>query len=200
MCKLEDSTGQHSFTITAGQMAEENPLVAESVHIRPLTDSDSLVDLTDLLHRAYKRLLDMGLRYVATSQDAEQTKSRIAGGSCLVAISGEQVVGTVCYHRSAPWPGVNWFDLAYVAEVSQFAVEPALQRNGIGSALMERVEAMARADGATELALSTAEPATHLIAYYEKRGYRIVEHTDATQPNYRSVIMSKPLDRRFPKP
>jgi hypothetical protein len=28
---------------------------------------------------------------------------------------------------------------------------------------------------------------------YEKRGYGIVEWTDATQPHYRSVIMSKTL-------
>ena len=142
----------------------------------------------------------MGLRYVATSQDDAQTKKRIAGGTCLVAVWRDNVVGTVCYHRSAPWPGVTWFDLSYVAEISQFAVEPAFQRNGIGTALMDRVEGMARADGATELALSTAEAATHLIAYYTKRGYRIVEHTDATQPNYRSVIMSKTLHPRFPKP
>ena len=161
--------------------------------IRPLAESDSLAELTDLLHRAYKRLLDMGLRYMATSQDEERTRKRITGGTCLVAAIDGRLVGTICYQRSAPWEGVNWFSLPHVAEVGQFAVEPKLQRNGIGSALMERVEDMARADGATELALSTAEPATHLIAYYMKRGYRIVEWTDATQPNYRSVIMSKTL-------
>jgi GNAT superfamily N-acetyltransferase len=174
-------------------MAADAQPSAQVVDIRPLAESDSLAELTDLLHRAYKRLLDIGLRYVATSQDEERTKGRIAGGVCLVAVIDGKLVGTICYHRSAPWAGVDWFNLPHVAEVGQFAVEPGLQRNGIGSALMEQVEEMARADGATELALSTAEPATHLINYYEKRGYRIVERTDATQPNYRSVVMSKTL-------
>jgi ribosomal protein S18 acetylase RimI-like enzyme len=75
--------------------------------------------------------------------------------------------------------------------VNQFAVEPELQRNGIGSALLDHVEQRAVRDGARELSLSTAEPAAHLIAYYEKRGYRHVDRTDQTMPNYRSVILSK---------
>ena len=58
---------------------------------------------------------------------------------------------------------------------------------------MKRVEAMAIHDGAAELALSTAEPAVHLVDYYARRGYRVVEHTDATQLHYRSVILSKRL-------
>lgn len=161
--------------------------------IRPLAESDSLVELTDLLHRAYKRLLDMGLKYMATWQTEDDTRNRITNGTCLVGVVDGRIVGTVTYHRSDPWGGIKWFDRPHVASVGQFAVAPELQCNGIGSALMTKVEAMAAADGATELALSTAEPAVHLIAYYEKRGYRIVEHTDATQPHYRSVIMSKTL-------
>ena len=88
-----------------------------------------------------------------------------------------------------------WFDRPGVAAVSQFAVEPDVQGLGIGSALLARVEELARADGVVELSLNTAEPARHLVAYYEKRGYRLVDHTDATMPNYRSVILSKCLER-----
>lgn len=61
---------------------------------------------------------------------------------------------------------------------------------------MTRVEQIAAADDAAELALSTAEPATHLIDYYIKRGYRPVAHSDATLwRGYRSVILSKTLSR-----
>jgi len=95
-------------------------------------------------------------------------------------------------------PGVQaaarpWFSRPGVASVGQFAVEPELQRNGIGGSLLSFVEDLARQDGVEELSLNTAEPAHHLIAYYEKRGYRVVDTTDATMPNYRSVIMSKRL-------
>lgn len=167
------------------------------VLIRELRDTDSIDELTALLHRAYKRLLDIGLRYSATTQPAEKTRKRIAGGSCLVAEIDGAIVGTATYHRHATWVGVPWVERPDVAVITQLAVEPPRQRQGIGGLLMARVEEMAVDDGAAELALS-AEPATHLIDYYAKRGYRLVEHTDATLSSngYRSVILSKRLTSR----
>jgi GNAT superfamily N-acetyltransferase len=164
-----------------------------NILIRELQDSDSIEKLTELLHRAYRRLLDMGLRYWATHQTVDETRTRIAGGRCLVAVLDGRIVGTVTYEYPPHWRGTQWYMRTDVACVSQFAVEPECQRRGIGSALMKRVEGMATEDGATELALNTAEPAAHLIDYYAKRGYRVVEHTDATLPHYRSVILSKRL-------
>jgi GNAT superfamily N-acetyltransferase len=162
--------------------------------IRDLAPEDSLEELTDLLHRAYRPLLDMGLRYWATHQTVEETRRRIEGGRCLVVLLGGRIVGTVTYKRHSDWTGSDWIRRPEVATVGQFAVEPALQRHGMGSRLMDAVERIAIAEGAAELALSTAEPAAHLIGYYTKRGYRVVEATDATlDQGYRSVIMSKPL-------
>ena len=164
-----------------------------NILIRELQDGDSIEELTSLLHRAYRRLLDMGLRYWATHQTVDDTRTRIAGGTCLVAVLNGRIVGTVTYQYPPRWRDTPWYTRADVACVSQFAVEPECQRRGIGGALMTRVEAMATDDGAAELALNTAEPAVHLIDYYARRGYRLVEHTDATLPHYRSVILSKKL-------
>ena len=161
--------------------------------IRPFSPEDSIADLTTLLHRAYKPLLEMGLRYLATHQSEDVTRARVAKRKCFLAVSGDRVVGTVSYGFPDPWPGVSWFSRPGVASVGQFAVEPELQRNGIGGSLLSFVEDFARREGAEELSLNTAEAAHHLIAYYAKRGYRIVDTTDATMPNYRSVIMSKRL-------
>ena len=49
--------------------------------------------------------------------------------------------------------------------------------------------------GFKEIALDTCEDAESLISYYEKRGYRFVEHVqwDPKIVNYRSVVMSKSL-------
>jgi hypothetical protein len=58
--------------------------------------------------------------------------------------------------------------------------------------LLRLVEERAQADGEF-IALDTAEPATHLIRYYEKRGYRFVQHQQWEKVNYRSVILSKRL-------
>ena len=59
--------------------------------------------------------------------------------------------------------------------------------------MMDIIEGKAKALGADELALDTAEGASHLIGYYEKRGYRFMEYVNWDVTNYRSVIMSKTI-------
>lgn len=58
---------------------------------------------------------------------------------------------------------------------------------------MKYVEARAALCGATEIALDTAEPATHLRDWYASRGYRPIEFAQWAHTNYRSIIMSKSL-------
>ncbi|MAE72356.1 MAG: hypothetical protein CME06_18040 [Gemmatimonadetes bacterium] len=53
--------------------------------IRRLDPGDDLGELTRLLHRAYADLARQGLRYVATHQDLETTRNRVAEGDCFVA-------------------------------------------------------------------------------------------------------------------
>ena len=52
---------------------------------------------------------------------------------------------------------------------------------------------LAISNGAAELALDTSEGADHLIAWYERIGFRIVEYAQWKGKRYRSVIMSKTL-------
>jgi len=58
---------------------------------------------------------------------------------------------------------------------------------------MKHTEARAAICGASEIALDTAEPATHLQDWYISRGYRPIEFAQWAHTNYRSIIMSKPL-------
>ena len=44
--------------------------------IREYRPTDSVPRLTELLHAAYKRLLDLGMKYVATVQEDEVTFDR----------------------------------------------------------------------------------------------------------------------------
>jgi len=161
--------------------------------IRPLSQSDSLQQLTDLLHRAYKTLADMGLRYLATHQSEEITRQRIARGTCFLAILGDRWIGTITYHPRGIARGSPWYDRPEVAKISQMAVEPEYQRRGIGRRLMDHVEEFARTDGAQELAMDTAETARHLTEWYTRRGYRFIEYCQWNVTNYRSVVMSKRL-------
>jgi ribosomal protein S18 acetylase RimI-like enzyme len=166
---------------------------SDGFDIRPLRGDDSLDALTDLLHRAYARLADMGLRYMATHQDVAVTRKRVEQGQCLVAVNGATLCGTIIIKTAAQTKGSPWYDRPDVASIGQFAVDPAIQGRGLGRRLMALAEQSASASGARELALDTAEPATHLIAWYERLGYRHIEHADWGHTNYRSVIMSKTL-------
>ena len=162
--------------------------------IRPLAESDSLEELTGLLHRAYKRLADMGLKYYATHQSPEATRERTEKGTCLVGLMDARLVATLVFYDLHQTDGCPWYEREDVAHFGQFAVDPELQNRGLGSRMMDRVEDLACERGAPELALDTAERAQHLIHYYERRGYRRVGHADwRPLTNYRSVILSRAL-------
>ena len=171
--------------------------VQDAIHIRPLQAEDDLADLTDLLHRAYRPLAERGLRYLATHQDVATTQRRCAEGDCFVAELDGRIVGTLTLSCHAPdrSNGTPWYERPDVAHFGQFAVEPALQRRGIGRALIEAVEHRAIDRGMAELALDTAEPAQHLVRWYERLGFRFIEYAQWRVTNYRSVILSKALPK-----
>jgi GNAT superfamily N-acetyltransferase len=56
------------------------------IMVRRLLPSDSLEELTMLLHRAYAGQIAMGLRPLAGRQDVEMTAKRCASGECYVAV------------------------------------------------------------------------------------------------------------------
>ncbi len=196
--------------------------MSEPVVVRRLRPTDSLAELTGLLHRAYAKQVAMGLHAMASHQSPEVTRKRVSKGECFVAemagpppavAGGEsapssvsRLVGTIMFQEPA-WgggsgdssgggiaaSGPRWFRRPDVSNFSQFAVEPTLQGKGIGLMLLNTVEARARELGMAELALSTAEPDTDLVTFYRRRGFRDVERFDWGVTNYTSLIMSKTL-------
>jgi GNAT superfamily N-acetyltransferase len=156
-------------------------------------DVHDLGKMTKCIRSAYQQLNDMGLRYWATWQDEKDTLKRATLGSCFLAIQKGNIIGTIAYSPPEIASGCNWYDQEGIASFHQFAVCPNQQKSGIGSALLQHVENHAKVEGAIELALDTAEQATHLISIYKKRGYRFIEFSNWDITNYRSVIMSKKL-------
>lgn len=165
---------------------------------RFLSPQDDLGVITELLHRAYARLAEAGLRFVASHQDVAVTRRRLSRGDTIVAIDEDAVVGIVTLARIDATSGSPFYDLPDVASFGQYAVDPVHQGQGIGSVLLEFVEALALLRGVTHLALDTSEHAVHLIRLYESRGYRFVEHVRWRDVNYRSVVMAKSLQSAGP--
>lgn len=163
------------------------------LHIRPLQASDSITELTLLLHRAYARLGHMGLNYTAVNQTPEVTAQRIRGGNCFVAEADSQLVGTVVVQPTYTDNECAYFTRPGVAAAHQLAVDPAYQGSGVGRMLLQRAEQWAKASGFSELAMDTAEQATHLIELYARLGYHHVGGVQWTGKVYRSVVLSKQL-------
>lgn len=162
--------------------------------VRQLAPDEDMVALTELIHRAYAPLAERGLKYWATHQTVQDTIERCAMGETWLAELDERVVGTITMKRPGDTRGSDFYRRTDICVFNQLAVEPALQGQGIARVLIERVESRAVALGAAFVACDTSEHATELIAMYERRGYRYVEHADwRPKVNYRSVILALPL-------
>ena len=163
------------------------------ITIRELSPAHSLEELTILLNRSYKSLADLGFIFLASHQDTSTTKDRVSKGKCFIALIHERIIGTISYYPPDRTTGSPWYDKPGVASFGQFAIDPAFQKLGLGHKLLRLVEQHAFESGAENLALDTAEGARHLVEYYEKRGYTMVEYAQWTVVNYRSVIMNKSI-------
>jgi predicted N-acetyltransferase YhbS len=167
------------------------PALPPAVTIRDLSPTDDVAALTHLLHAAYQPLAESGLRFFASYQNEKQTRQRLATGHPLVAELAGEIVGTITV-----WPPDRkskslHYRRPAVFCLGQFAVRSDHQGHGIGRALLEAAEHRARALGAKEVALSTAESAAQLIAWYQRHGYHPVECVSWDTTNYQSVILSK---------
>lgn len=171
----------------------------QSIVVRRLGERDSLEELTSLLHRAYARQVEMGLRPLAGRQSVEQTRERTASGECFVAVerptAGEEhrILGTVLLQEVETAGFPPFFQLPHVVHFSLLGVDPAAQGRGIGGMLLGAIESRARELGARELALSMARPDEGLLRFYKTRGFREVELWQWPYTNYVSAIMSRPV-------
>jgi ribosomal protein S18 acetylase RimI-like enzyme len=201
----EPSKAPHPEAMFPGQPRPARGLTGGGVPIitvRRLAPSDSISELTKLLHKAYAKQVEMGLRPLAGRQDDATTEKRVFNGECYVSVhhvanadgsTRQKLVGSILFHEEEESQGPPWFRQPDVASFSQFAVDPDYQGMGIGQMLLGLVEERARETGAKELGLSMAEPDAELMAFYKKRGYRDIEFWQWPYTNYRSAILSKTL-------
>ena len=167
---------------------------ANELHIRRLAASDSLAELTRLLHRAYATLAAKGFNYTAVDQNESATRRQIESRECYVGFIAGRMIASLLLGSAVPEQlACEWYRRQGIGIIGRFAVEPTLQGQGIGSQMLSFAERRAQSLGALETAVDTAEGAQHLIQLYEKRGYRHVGHVQWEGKNYRSVVLSKTL-------
>jgi ribosomal protein S18 acetylase RimI-like enzyme len=95
---------------------------------------------------------------------ATELDAYIDTGRVLVATDGGRLVGHVQVVDAAH-PGE--------AEVKNMAVDPGVQRRGIGRALLEAAIALARAEGRLTLTVATAAADVGNLRFYQRLGFRM---------------------------
>src|SRR5579862_1308286 len=112
----------------------------EALVIRLVEPSDSIEEITQLLHRAYARLAAMNLRFVATHQDVEVTRFRLTQGEGYLAVINGKIIGTISLKAPGVGQGCEWYERKDVSIFNQFAIDPEFQQKGLGSRLLDFVE------------------------------------------------------------
>ena len=88
-------------------------------------------------------------------------EAAIESGDVYVALDGSHILGVVTTTRRSD-----------ALIIGQLGIDPARQREGIGSWLLERIEQAARSEQVTVISLQTAEMMTDLLRLYARHGFR----------------------------
>lgn len=163
---------------------------------------EDVPDIVALVHSAYRgEHSRLGWTTEADLLDGQRTDPKevlglIAGGRLIVAEQAGQLVANVLLDRHG--------DAAYVG---MLAVRPELQARGIARALLEDVERRVREEAlATRIEMTVIALRSELIAWYERRGYRVTGETRPfpygderfglpRRPDLYFRVLEKPLPR-----
>jgi ribosomal protein S18 acetylase RimI-like enzyme len=93
----------------------------------------------------------------------------------LLAYDGDALIGYGLAHVMAArdtWVADTWQTGARIGEIESLAVLPEYRGSGIGTRLLEALEAELAADGVRDLILGVLPGNTDAIRLYQRRGYR----------------------------
>ena len=135
-----------------------------------LAQNKDLETLSTFVNRAYRGdTARVGWTHEADLLDGTRVapcllKSELERGVKLVlALADFELLG--CYHFE-----IKDNETAYVGMIT---VEPTRQGQGVGKLLIENAVERARQNGAKSLALTVMSDRHELIAYYERRGFKL---------------------------
>jgi ribosomal-protein-alanine N-acetyltransferase len=118
------------------------------------------------LHRLDQACFPSGVAYAKTTL---RYFLNLAGSECLVAEHDAKIIGFILAEQSDR-----------LAHIITLDVAESVRRQGVGSALLKRLEANLAARGVRAILLETATTNDAAIAFWQKHGYR----TEAVLKNY----------------
>lgn len=147
-----------------------------SLVIRPFEAGDRAA-VIDLVHQL--NLFEDGISadrardVKAAAACLEEDLSRVArdGGAVMVAADGDEVIAMMCFVLEQPQPYMR-SEIARVAWVSELVVDERHRGQGIGTALLEEAERLARAHGVKRLMIGAIVGNHVARKAYERFGFR----------------------------
>jgi GNAT superfamily N-acetyltransferase len=140
-----------------------------NIEVRPLRDSDDATAIGALVQRAYFALpgYPRDPEYDASLADVA---GRAAEAVVVVAVADGVAVGCVTYVPEHTNPHAEHDDPA-AASFRAFAVDPAVQGQGVGRALLDWISAEARRTGRARVRIHTLESMPGAQRLYAHYGY-----------------------------
>jgi GNAT superfamily N-acetyltransferase len=175
------------FELSGSELTITHPRLGP-IFLRNATLEDATT-LRSLLREAYCARAQQGLNFTASYQDEEMTRQSLikTDRQTFIAIAGERVIATfqLCLEKkTSPETGISF---------NRFAVDPDFQKHGLGGIILEHAAEIARTRGFKQMWLDTAQPATDLVEFYQRHGFKIDRQTWYVGKTYASWVMRREL-------
>jgi ribosomal protein S18 acetylase RimI-like enzyme len=119
---------------------------------------------------------------------------RARDATVLVAMLGQEVVGTITVYRDINEEGMPAAFAAGTAGIRSTAVSPAARGGGIGTELVNAAISLAKSLGARRIALHTAGCMESAMRLYERNGFRRAPRHDYRANDYFAGGAGETLD------
>jgi GNAT superfamily N-acetyltransferase len=188
----------HAATSRDEWIVRDPPDLGRLVIRRFDLERDSMALVSGLLRRATAALAEEG---VLRADCAGAGHARLRLGeeeACFVALCNGRLVGTITLREPDPVSACLHYRRADVATFHRFGVDPSLQRQGIGRALLSFGNRWAAAHGYLQLALDMPVIGTALLDFFHAQGFSLIDTVRFAGRDYDSAVLSRPTLTGWP--
>lgn len=155
-------------------------------------DSITIEELTTFIHSCYSIRKEKNLNYLGVHQSVEQTKKRLEGAKCYVALLDDKLIGTSTF-RIIREKGGKWYEGNSRILSYQLATDSRYAMLGLTDKFRKVREECAKNENIDVIIGDTAdnENTQKLLSYIQKCGYRLVDYVSWENTNYYSVVYCK---------
>lgn len=145
--------------------------------IRKCTDDDTRIiyKIINESANAYKPVLPQHV-YREPQMSMEELLSEIKRIKFYAAVEDDEIIGVMGYEF-----------IKDVALIRHSYIRPNFQRKGVGSGLLEHLEALVKKSGFSKIIVGTYANVVWAIKFYQKHGYKLVENHDAVLRKYYNI-------------